>query len=118
MRVVAIDEKSLDKHGQWPWPRTLLAQLVRRIAEGHPSVLGVDIIFSEPDRFSPNELAKEAPEIPAPMARELNAMPPNEAALADAFRLLPTVLAVGASEHAAARKTAPGASHHHSRIGR
>lgn len=107
VRVVAIDEKSLDKHGQWPWPRTLLAQLVRRIAEGAPSVLGVDIIFSEPDRFSPDALVKELPEIPASIARELNAMAPNEVALADAFRLVPTVLTVGASEHAMRRKRPP-----------
>jgi serine phosphatase RsbU (regulator of sigma subunit)/CHASE2 domain-containing sensor protein len=104
VRVVAIDEKSLDKHGQWPWPRTLLAQLVRRVAEGAPSVLGVDIIFSEPDRFSPDQLVREIPEIPTPIARELNAMPPNEVALAEAFRLVPTVLAVGATEQASRRK--------------
>jgi len=99
VRVVAIDEKSLDQHGQWPWPRTLLAQLVRRIAEGAPAVLGVDIIFSEPDRFSPDALVREVPEIPPQIARELEAMPSNEAVLADAFRLVPTVLAVSVAEH-------------------
>jgi adenylate cyclase len=107
VRVVAIDEKSLDRHGQWPWPRTLLAQLVRRIAEGAPSVLGVDIIFSEPDRFSPGALVREVPEIPPLIARELAAMPSNEAVLADAFRRLPTVLAVSAGEPAVRGKHFP-----------
>ena len=41
--IVDIDEKSLVKYGQWPWPRTRVAELVRRIAEGHPRVLGIDI---------------------------------------------------------------------------
>src|SRR5213078_1630325 len=49
--IVAIDEESLAAKGQWPWPRTLVAELVRRIAAGKPSVLGIDILFAEPDRF-------------------------------------------------------------------
>src|ERR1700693_1096085 len=40
--IVAIDEASLAAKGQWPWPRTLVAELVRRIAAGRPSVLGID----------------------------------------------------------------------------
>ncbi|HYB57582.1 MAG TPA: CHASE2 domain-containing protein, partial [Alphaproteobacteria bacterium] len=32
VRVVTIDEKSLRRHGQWPWPRTLVARLVQKIA--------------------------------------------------------------------------------------
>jgi len=98
-RVVAIDEKSVDKYGQWPWPRTLMADLIRRIASGAPSVVGVDIIFSEPDRFSPDKLVAEVPEIPAQLARELNALPSNEVKLAEAFKLAPMVLAVGTAEH-------------------
>src|SRR5215831_8305669 len=39
--IVDIDEKSLKEEGQWPWPRTLVAELVRRIAAGHPRVLGI-----------------------------------------------------------------------------
>ena len=29
--VVGIDEESLSEVGQWPWPRTLIADLVRQI---------------------------------------------------------------------------------------
>src|ERR1700719_1932263 len=58
VRIVAVDEASLTRFGQWPWPRTLVAKLVRRIAAGNPRVMGVDIIFAEPDRFSPNRLAE------------------------------------------------------------
>ncbi len=100
IRIVAIDDKSVAKYGQWPWPRTLVAQLVTQIAAENPRVLGVDIVFSEPDRLSPGEIAK-APNIPPPVASELKSLPPNEAALADAFRKLPTVLALGVSSEPA-----------------
>ena len=43
VRIVAIDQKSIANYGQWPWPRTQLAKLVDKIAEGKPTVLGVDI---------------------------------------------------------------------------
>ncbi|HLI80132.1 MAG TPA: CHASE2 domain-containing protein [Candidatus Binataceae bacterium] len=99
VRIVAIDETSLAKYGQWPWPRSLLAQLVGKIAQGQPSVLGVDIIFAEPDRFSPQMLVREIPDIPPQIARELEAMPSNDTLLGDAFRQVPTVLAVSVGEH-------------------
>jgi adenylate cyclase len=51
--IVDIDEKSLLRHGQWPWPRTRLAELVRQIGRHHPKVIGLDIFFPEADRTSP-----------------------------------------------------------------
>ena len=104
VRVVAIDEKSVAGYGQWPWPRTLFARLIRRLAQGAPRVIGVDIIFSEPDRFSPDKMAKEVPQLPAPVAQVLNAIPPNEVLLADAIREAPVVLAIGTSENVPSNK--------------
>ena len=57
--IVDIDERSLAEYGQWPWPRHMVAELVRRIAQGHPRVVGIDIVFAEPDRLSPSEIARE-----------------------------------------------------------
>jgi adenylate cyclase len=96
VRIVSVDEKSLTRDGQWPWPRSLVAQLVDRIAAGQPAVMGVDIIFAEPDRYSPGELAT-LPSIPEHIARELESLPSSETALADAFGKLPTVLGMGFS---------------------
>ena len=98
VRIVAIDEKSLAKYGQWPWPRTLVATLVRKIAAGHPRVLGVDIIFAETDRLSPGRLVEARPDIPPSLAHELSLLPSNEAALAEAFGEVPAVLGVGSSD--------------------
>ena len=59
--IVAIDERALDVRGQWPWPRTVVADLIRRIAQAGPASIGVDLLFIEPDRSTPGadgQLAK------------------------------------------------------------
>ena len=55
--VVDIDEESIARLGQWPWPRTELAELNRRLGEAGAAVVAYDIVFSEPDRTSPAEIA-------------------------------------------------------------
>jgi adenylate cyclase len=56
VRVVDIDEASLKKLGQWPWPRKKLATLVDRLAELGAGAIVFDIAFPEPDRVSPRQL--------------------------------------------------------------
>lgn len=51
--IVAIDERALDARGQWPWPRTVMAELMRAILAAQPAAVGVDLFFAEPDRASP-----------------------------------------------------------------
>jgi serine phosphatase RsbU (regulator of sigma subunit) len=51
--VVEIDERALDVRGQWPWPRSLVAELIRAIAAADPAAIGVDLLFVEPDRLAP-----------------------------------------------------------------
>ena len=47
--IVDIDEKSLAEQGRWTWPRSTLAELVRRVVDrGGAKVLGFDIVFAEP----------------------------------------------------------------------
>jgi len=46
--LVLIDEESLQKYGRWPWPRTLLAELNTNLAEAGASVIGLDVLLSEP----------------------------------------------------------------------
>jgi adenylate cyclase len=48
--VVAIDDASLDARGQWPWPRSVVAELVDKLAEAGALVIGLDLLFVEPDR--------------------------------------------------------------------
>src|SRR5271169_4705152 len=51
--IVDIDEDSLKAIGQWPWPRTTVADMVTRITQLGAVVIGFDVIFAEPDRMSP-----------------------------------------------------------------
>jgi adenylate cyclase len=45
--VVALDDESLARFGRWPWPRSLVADLLTRIAAQHPASVGIDAIFAE-----------------------------------------------------------------------
>src|SRR6266851_786840 len=99
--IVAIDEASLAAKGQWPWPRTLVAELVRRIAAGKPSVLGIDILFAEPDRFSPPRLAETVPGLSPEVAAALTHLPGSDERLGEAIAAVPTVLVVASSHEAA-----------------
>ena len=55
--VVDIDEDSLRAHGQWPWPRTLIGELVTKLMRSGAVVVGFDVLFAEPDRLSPAKLS-------------------------------------------------------------
>src|SRR2546426_7422426 len=50
--MAAIDEKSLDAEGRWPWPRSKIAALVDTLSRHGARVIGFDIAFSEPDENS------------------------------------------------------------------
>ena len=56
IRIVDIDDRSLKEIGQWPWPRTVIAQLVDRVARGWGGGHRVRHRFAEPDRTSPKLL--------------------------------------------------------------
>ena len=58
VRIIDIDEDSLQRLGQWPWPRTLLAQLVDRLQGAGAAAIGFDVVFAEPDRTAPRAMAK------------------------------------------------------------
>lgn len=51
--IIAIDEASLAKYGQWPWPRNDLARLITAIGALQPAAIGIDLLFPEPDRHAP-----------------------------------------------------------------
>ena len=61
--IVDIDDRSLEVVGQWPWPRYILAKLFAEINAQKPSAVGVDILFPEPDRHSPDQLFQELREV-------------------------------------------------------
>ena len=48
--LVAIDEESIAQIGRWPWSRNKLADAVDKIAAAHPRVIGLNVLFSEPEQ--------------------------------------------------------------------
>src|SRR5688572_11916941 len=56
VRIVDIDNDSLMRVGQWPWPRSLVAQLLQKLREQGAAVVAMDIVFSEPDRTAPSRI--------------------------------------------------------------
>ena len=56
--VVDLDENSLARYGQWPWPRHLVALLLKRLTEGGAAAIGLDMLLAEQDRTSPLQLQK------------------------------------------------------------
>ena len=51
--IVAIDNPSIEALGRWPWRRAYHAELLDRIGEAQPQVIGLDVLFSEPDHNHP-----------------------------------------------------------------
>lgn len=58
VRIVDIDEESLHRLGQWPWPRIRLAELVERLKAAGVAATGFDVLLAEPDRTSPKFMAE------------------------------------------------------------
>ncbi len=94
--IVDIDERSLAKHGQWPWPRNLMARLVDRVAETQPLSIGFDILFSEPDRYSPHRILSDHDGIHPDFKHHLTTLPSNDTILAKSLAGTRTVLGIGA----------------------
>jgi adenylate cyclase len=49
--ILAVDNESLAKLGQWPWPRKLFADTLEKLNAAPPRVLAFDILFAEPSRY-------------------------------------------------------------------
>lgn len=90
--IVDLDEESLAEIGQWPWPRTQVADLVLRIAEYDSVAIGFDSVFAEPDRMSPTLLADSLRHVSESTRDELRALPSNDRVFADALRATRVVL--------------------------
>ena len=85
MTVVAIDQKSLPISGQWPWPRNLLARLVRIIQRAEPAAIGINILMPEADALSPERLLAQAQVEDKSLIDALRALPTHDAQLARAW---------------------------------
>ncbi len=53
--IITIDEEAIEKYGQWPWPRDILADLIVNLRQAETGIIVMPILFSEPDRFGHDE---------------------------------------------------------------
>ena len=58
--VVAIDEAAIEKYGQWPWKREVIADIVWKLREAGAGIIVIPILFSEPDRLGGDQVLAEA----------------------------------------------------------
>jgi adenylate cyclase len=57
--IIDIDEKSLEHFGQYPWERTILAEVLQKLTDAGVAVMGLDVMFPEEDRTSPHKFAEK-----------------------------------------------------------
>jgi adenylate cyclase len=107
--IVDIDDKSLEKIGQWPWPRTRIADLVTELTRLGAVVIAFDAVFSEPDRLNPADAADTFRNLDEDTRAKLRALPSNDEIFAEAIRNSRVVLGESgaAEELAALDKTLP-----------
>ena len=89
IRIIDIDEDAIAKYGQWPWPRSRMAQMVDRLRELGAAVVVFDIVFSEPDPNTPANLVSRLGKLDGAERSEaerlLSGLPDGDKELAEAI---------------------------------
>jgi CHASE2 domain-containing sensor protein/serine phosphatase RsbU (regulator of sigma subunit) len=96
--IVDIDEASLAQFGQWPWPRSLMAQLLDRVDKMQPAAVAFDIIMPEPDRASPCQITQYIPDVDQKLVKQICGLPSNDTLLASTMKRGNAVLGVAGME--------------------
>lgn len=93
VRVVDIDDESLARLGQWPWPRTDIARLAQKLGAAGAAAIAFDMVFSEPDRTSPARIAQILREEPDAKSSydDIASLPDHDVLLGKALLGLPAV---------------------------
>lgn len=99
VRVVDIDQESVNRFGPWPWPREALAILVERARDAGANTVAFDFPLPGPDRSSPEFTAALLPEGPDFEAARnaLATMPRYDDALIEAMEGITTVVGFAAA---------------------
>lgn len=90
--IIDLDERSLATYGQWPWPRTLIADMTAKLFAAGAVTVGFDVVFSEPDRLSPERLVENLPNLSPQAKTALRNTPDNDTVFSETLRKYPAVL--------------------------
>ena len=91
VRIIDIDDESLRRFGQWPWPRTRLAELTQKLQSAQPAVVAYDMLFAEPDRTSP-QVMLGIWQLSGAARAQVQALPDHDQVLASVLANGPVVL--------------------------
>lgn len=91
VRIIDIDEESLARLGQWPWPRQRVTELVDRLQAAGSAAIGFDVLFAEPDRTAPQAVA-DLWRLDGALRRQVLALPDHDRLLAEALQRADVVL--------------------------
>jgi adenylate cyclase len=93
VRVVDIDDATIARFGQWPWPRTDVARLTQALADAGAAAIAFDIVFSEPDRTSPARMAEILRKNPRARGdyADVAALADHDAILGETFARTPAI---------------------------
>ncbi|MEY2928164.1 MAG: hypothetical protein RL367_2641 [Pseudomonadota bacterium] len=91
VRIVDIDDETIRRFGQWPWPRTDVARLTDALGQAGAAAIAYDIVFSEPDRTSPARLAASLGSTNPAARAALARLPDNDTVLGESFARNPVV---------------------------
>ena len=70
--IIDIDEESLGKFGQFPWSRSVFANIIDQVKVTEPKAIGFDVFFTEKDKQSPEEIIKSYNLIPTDVVQFQN----------------------------------------------
>lgn len=90
--IVDIDEKSLARLGQWPWPRTRIADMIVNLTNLGAVAIGFDVVFSEADRLNPDLVANQMRYLDDATRARLRELPSNDQVLSEAIKRSRVVL--------------------------
>ena len=93
VRVVMIDDASIEFLGPWPWSRYYLARLTEELAARGAKVIAFDIMFPERDRVSAENLLSIYPELSPAVAQEVHRLRPMDELFGTVIGSSPVVLA-------------------------
>ncbi|MBO6520448.1 MAG: adenylate/guanylate cyclase domain-containing protein [Rhodospirillales bacterium] len=90
--IIDLDEQSLESVGQWPWPRTTIAKMIQNTMQMGAVLIAFDIVFAEPDRLNPQNIAESIVGLDPETKSKLVALKSNDQVLADTIRRSRVVL--------------------------
>lgn len=105
VRIIDLDDESLARLGQWPWPRTRIAELVNRLRQAGTAAIGFDVVFAEPDRTSPAAMSRLWG-LQGEVARAVGRLPDHDTVLAESLKAGGVVLGFALERSAAGQAKA------------